>query len=110
MGVSELARRLNVSKPAAQRALQSLAESGWIRRSDEQPGRWVLTVKVVAVAAEVGSEFGLRDVARPAMRALVDSTGEATHVSVLDGLDVVTIDQVDSTQVLRIHWSTGARS
>jgi DNA-binding IclR family transcriptional regulator len=44
------------------------------------------------------------------MRALVDSTGEAVHISVLDGLDVVTIDQVDSTQVLRIHWSTGARS
>jgi IclR family transcriptional regulator, acetate operon repressor len=110
MGVSELARRLGVSKPAAQRALQSLAESGWIRRSDDQPGRWVLTVKVVAVAAEVGSEFGLREVARPAMRTLVDATGEAVHISVLDGLDVVTIDQVDSTQVLRIHWSTGARS
>jgi DNA-binding IclR family transcriptional regulator len=44
------------------------------------------------------------------MRAHVDSTGEAVHISVLDGLDVVTIDQVDSTQVLRIHWSTGARS
>ena len=110
MGVSELARRIGVSKPAAQRALQSLAESGWIRRSDDQPGRWVLTVKVVAVAAEVGGEFGLRDVSRPVMRALVDSTGEAAHVSVLDGLDVVTIDQVDSTQVLRIHWSTGTRS
>lgn len=110
MGVSELARRLGVSKPAAQRALQALAGSGWIRRSDEQPGRWVLTVKVVAVAAEVGSELGLRDVARPAMRALADATGEAIHVSVLDGLDVVTLDQVDSTHVLRIHWSTGTRS
>lgn len=110
MGVSELARRLSVSKPAAQRALQALAESGWIRRSDDQPGRWVLTVKVVAVAAEAGSELGLRDAARPALRALVDATGEATHVSVLDSLDVVTLDQVDSTHVLRIHWSTGTRS
>lgn len=110
MGVSELARRLGVSKPAAQRALQALAESGWIRRSEEQPGRWVLTVKVVAVAAEVGSELGLRDVARPTMRALVDATGEAVHISILDGLDVVTIDQIDTTHVLRIHWSTGTRS
>ena len=110
MGVSELARRLDISKPAAQRALRSLADSGWIRRSEEQPGRWVLTVKVVAVAAEVGSELGLRDVARPTVRALADATGEAIHVSVLDGLDVVTIDQTDSTQVLRIYWSTGTRS
>lgn len=110
MGVSELGRRLGVSKPAAQRALQALAESGWIHRSDEQPGRWVLTVKVVALAAEVGGELGLRDVARPVMRGLADSTGEAIHVSVLDGADVVTIDQIDSTHVLRIHWSTGTRS
>jgi IclR family acetate operon transcriptional repressor len=55
-----------------------------------------------------GGGFGLRDAARPAMRRLLDATGEAIHLSVLDGLDVVTVDQVDPTQVLRIHRTTGA--
>ncbi|HEY0574054.1 MAG TPA: IclR family transcriptional regulator [Pseudonocardia sp.] len=109
MGVSELARRLEISKPAAQRALLALAETGWIRRSEQQPGRWVLTVKVLDIANHLGGELGLRDLARPAMLELVRVTGEATHLSVLDGLDVVTIDEVESTEVVRIHWSIGTR-
>jgi IclR family acetate operon transcriptional repressor len=109
MGVSELSRRLDISKPAAQRALLALAETGWIRRSEHQPGRWVLTVKVLEVANQLGGELGLRDLARPAMLELVRATGEATHLSVLDGLDVVTIDEVESTEVVRIHWSIGTR-
>jgi IclR family acetate operon transcriptional repressor len=110
MGVSELARRLDITKPAAQRALQALADAQWIRRSEQQPGRWVLTVKVIEVASRMGSELGLRDLAAPLMRELVDATGEATHLSVLDGPDVVTIDQIDSTQPVRIYWPLGARS
>jgi IclR family transcriptional regulator, acetate operon repressor len=110
MGVSELARRLDISKPAAQRALAALAEGHWIRRSAQQPGRWVLTVKVLEVANQLGLDLGLREVARPAMLELVKSTGEATHLSVLDGVDVVTIDEVESTEVLRIHWPIGTRA
>jgi IclR family acetate operon transcriptional repressor len=110
MGVSELARRLDISKPAAQRALRALADERWIRRSAQQPGRWVLTVKVLEVANQLGLELGLREVARPAMLELVKATGEATHLSVLDGLDVVTIDEVESTEVLRIHWPIGTRA
>jgi IclR family transcriptional regulator, acetate operon repressor len=110
MGVSELARRLNISKPAAQRALRALADARWIQRSEQQPGRWVLTVKVLEIASEMGRELGLRDVAAPLMQELVDATGEATHLSVLDGHHVVTIDQVDTTQAVRIHWPIGSRS
>jgi len=110
MGVSELARRLDISKPAAQRALRALADEHWIRRSEQQPGRWVLTVKVLEVANQLGHELGLREVARPAMLELVKVTGEATHLSVLDGVDVVTIDEVESTEVLRIHWPIGTRA
>jgi IclR family acetate operon transcriptional repressor len=110
MGVSELARRLDISKPAAQRALRTLADEHWIQRSEQQPGRWVLTVKVLGVADRIGQELGLREAARPAMAELVRITGEATHLSVLDGVDVVTIDEIESTEVLRIHWPIGTRA
>jgi IclR family acetate operon transcriptional repressor len=70
----------------------------------------VLTVKALEVANQTGRELGLRDLARPAMQELVSATGEAAHLSVLDGQDVVTIDQVESTQMLRIYWQIGTRS
>lgn len=109
-GVSELARRLDISKPAAQRALQVLADTGWIRRSHQQPGRWVLSAKVLEVAGHMGEEMGLRELARPLMQELVDASTEAAHLSVLDGTDIVMIDQVESTQLMRIHWPLGSRS
>lgn len=110
VGVSELARRLDVSKPAAQRALAVLAETGWIRRSQQQPGRWVLSAKVLEVAGHMGEEMGLRELAHPLMQELVDASAEAAHLSVLDGTDIVMIDQVESTQPVRIHWPLGSRS
>jgi IclR family acetate operon transcriptional repressor len=65
---------------------------------------------VLEVANDLGLDLGLREVARPAMLELVKITGEATHLSVLDGIDVVTIDEVESTEVLRIHWPIGTRA
>lgn len=87
-----------------------LSDEGWIQRSLDQPGRWVLSVKIVEVDHEMGRELGLREIGRPVVQELVDATGEAVHVSVLDGFDVVMIDQLESTQLLRIYWAIGTRS
>jgi len=110
LGVSELARRLDVSKPAAQRALLALSDAGWIRRSETQPGRWILTAKVLDLAGHVGEEFNLRHVALSVMSELVDRTTESAHLAVLEGTDIVIIEDVESTQVLRIFWPVGKRS
>lgn len=110
VGVSLLSRRLGVSKSAAQRALQTLFDAGWIRRSDVHPGRWVLTGKVIDVAGQVGQDLSLRETALPSMHRLVESTTESAHLAVLDGADSVVIEEVESTQVVRIHWPIGNRA
>jgi IclR family acetate operon transcriptional repressor len=110
LGVSELARRLGVSKPTGQRAIQSLAAENWIRRSDTHPGRWVLTPKVLGVALHVGQEAGLRELALPQMNVLAAATTESVHLAVLDGAEIVVVEEVESTQVVRIHWPVGNRS
>lgn len=110
LGVSALSRRLGVSKSAAQRALQTLFEAGWIRRSDVHAGRWVLTGKVFDVAGRVGQDLSLREAALPSMHRLVELTTESAHLAVLDGADSVIIENVESTQVVRIHWPVGNRA
>lgn len=110
LGLSELARKLGVSKPSGQRAIDSLAADCWIRRSDTQPGRWVLTPKVLDLAGGVGRDTGLRDAARPVMVELARSTTESVHLAILDGSEIVVIDEVESTQIIRIHWPVGQRS
>jgi len=110
LGVSELARRLGTTKPTAQRALLTLAEADWIRRSESEPGRWVLTAKPLQVASGIGREFGLREAAVAPMTALAEETTESVHLAVLDRQDVVIIDDIESTQLVRIHWPIGSRS
>lgn len=110
LGVSELARQLGISKPSGQRAIQSLATDNWIRRSEEHPGRWVLTPKVLDVAAHVGQESGLREIAFPLMTELAGTTTETVHLAIRDDTDIVIIEEVESTQVVRIHWPVGRRS
>lgn len=110
IGVSALARRLDVSKSAAQRTLQTLSEAGWIRRSEVHPARWVLTGKVLDVAGQVGEDLSLREAALPSMHRLVELTQESAHLAVLDGADSVITAKVESTQVLRIHWPVGNRA
>lgn len=110
LGVSELARQLRLSKPTAQRALLTLADTGWIRRSESQPGRWVLTTKPLEVANGIGRDCGLREAARGPMTRLGELTTETVHLAMLDGHEIVTIDAVESTQVVNIHWPIGTRS
>ena len=43
VGLSELARRLDLPKATVQRALTTLEASGWLRHDISQPGLWVVT-------------------------------------------------------------------
>lgn len=110
IGVSELARVMGIPKPNAQRALQALATGGWLRHAADRPGKWVLTAKAVDVAAKVGQNMGLREVALPVLTTLAHETAESAHLAVADGVEIVIIDEVPSTQVVRIHWPVGRRA
>ncbi len=50
VGVSELARVLEDDKSAVQRAIMTLADSGWIEATPSTPRRWHLTAHILTVA------------------------------------------------------------
>src|SRR5437016_10707192 len=50
VGVGALARVLDDDKSAVQRALMTLAEAGWIRRTPADRTRWEVTTRVLALA------------------------------------------------------------
>ena len=49
-------------------------------------------------------------IARPAMTALAEVTGETVHLSVLEGTDVVYVDKIESAHHIRAHTSVGMRA
>jgi IclR family transcriptional regulator, acetate operon repressor len=106
IGVSQVARAMQLDKSAAQRILVSLQNGGWIRGDGSTPVRWVLTTKPLQLARQVtGSPLVAR--ARPVLEQLRDDTGETVWLGLLDGRDVVAVDGVESHRAVRTSVRRG---
>jgi len=107
VGVAALARALGDDKSAVQRALLTLAEAGWIRRTAADAARWEVTTRPLRIAHEAQRRNGLRERARATLEQLRDETGETAILNVPDDPDVVVVDVAESTQLLRIAPTIG---
>ncbi|GAA3813161.1 IclR family transcriptional regulator [Sphaerisporangium flaviroseum] len=110
VGVSELAREMDLPKSTVQRALQALASAGWIRPAGAETTRWVLTTKPLGLAMRVDADTGVREAALPVMAELRDRTGESVHLAIREGREIVIIERMEATRPVRIHWPAGTRS
>ncbi|GAA3746805.1 DNA-binding IclR family transcriptional regulator [Spinactinospora alkalitolerans] len=111
IGVSDLARAMDIPKSSVQRALRALESAGWIRSvAPEQGSGWVLTTKAGDLAQHIAGDLGVREAALPVMAELRDRTGEEVHLTIREDQEVVVIERVESTHPVRIHWPAGTRS
>ena len=110
VGVSELARALDLPKTTTQRVLATLAELGWVRVTDDAPTRWLITSKAGAIGARLQPDQELRAAVMPAMRELAATTGETIHFSVPDERYVVLIDKVEGANPVRTTVTIGSRA
>src|SRR5256885_2890047 len=101
VGVGALARVLDDDKSAVQRALMTLAEAGWIRRTPADRTRWEVTTRVLALAHGAQRRTGLRERARPILEKLRDQTGETAILNVPESGQVVVLDVAESNQLVR---------
>lgn len=108
LGVTEVARRLGVSTSTAFRLLTTLAEERLLERG-ESPGTYRLGLAMYELGLLVFPHYGLHDAAIPVLAALRHSTGETVHLAVLDGLDVVFIERLQSPQTVRYVVNVGHR-
>ena len=93
LGVSELARSLDSSVAAAQRAIATLAEQGWIRQAVGKPVRWELTGHIHTVAQHAYGSHDLRRRARGALEELWRETGESVLLIVPDDRRFIIADE-----------------
>jgi IclR family acetate operon transcriptional repressor len=103
IGVSALARLVDLDKNAVQRILITLGHAGWIRQGDS--GEWQITSR----AFQIGTRYtaGLRDAARPHLEVLQHDTGETVLLMAREGLSMVVVDAIDSAHALRMTVPIG---
>lgn len=101
VGLAVVARHLDADKSAVQRALATLVEDGWIRPAAGEGVRWELTTRALVMSSRATRRSDLRERARPVLERLRDDTGESVLLAVADPPRVVTLDVVESRQLVR---------
>ncbi|MCF6743742.1 IclR family transcriptional regulator [Blastococcus sp. KM273128] len=107
VGVSELSRAMALPKSTTQRMLLTLGELGWIRAGGEEPTRWSLTAKAMAIGSRHRGDEEIRRIALPAMHRLSAATGETVHLSVPDERRVVLLEKIEGLHPVRTNAVVG---
>lgn len=111
IGVTELAKRVDLPKSTVQRLLMTLAQAGWIEKSKSDLTRWRLARQRLMVPNPTSAEVRLRETARHHIVELCRAANETVHLAIRDGINpVVLIDRADCDQVVRTWRPLGTVS
>lgn len=107
-GVRQVAERLGLAKSSAHDLLTSLAEVGFLSKTDE--GRYQLGWRLVVLSETLLATTELRCEARPIMEEIAAQYQETIHLAILDDTKVVYIDKLEGKQAVRVDiTSLGTR-
>ncbi len=106
LGVSELARLLDIPKSTVSRLAKTLAAEGFLT---PVTGGYRLALKLHELGALVVSGVELREIAHDKLVRLRNITGETVHLAVLDGTEVVYLDRIESPNTLHFFTRLGMR-
>src|ERR1700722_313473 len=125
LGITELSRQLGLGKSTVHRLVTTLTAERLLelgrtpgryrlrlvlyRVGGSTPGRYRLGVLLYELGANVTEHVDLHQAALPVLTTLRHETGEMVHVAVLDGLEVVYVERLESHNLLPIFRQVGHR-
>ena len=109
VAVRELAAAMSLPKSIVQRLLYSLEDEGYLERHPSQVGHR-LTMKLWSLGCTAVRRLNVPSVARPVLEQLALKSDETAKISVLDGDDVVFVDSINSSQIVRAFLPLGGRA
>jgi DNA-binding IclR family transcriptional regulator len=106
--ISDLSRELAISKSTVHGIVLALEGIGAIAR-DDKTKRYTLGMTLFELAYHVYARIDLKDIARPILDGLMQSTQQSVFLGIRSGDRVTIVDLVESTQNLKITAHIGAR-
>ena len=107
-GVSDIAERVGLPKSTVSRLLVTLVDLGVVEQSAPGSG-YRLGAYLQTLAGTAQPTGRLVDIVRPHLFELVNAVGESAGLSVLDGADVLYLDQVSAQSEIQVRDWTGER-
>lgn len=107
LGLSELARRQDMSKATALRLLRTLQVRGWATQEPAPSSAWSLTPHFAWLGRAVSVDTTLREIALESMNRLQLQTKETVHLVAHEADHLVLIERLDSPHELRAFFPLG---
>jgi len=108
MGLSELAKSIEISKPATFHLLRTLELEGFVAKSAD--ATYQLDWGLYELGSAVIRSVDLTRVTRLHLDRVAEETGEAVLLSILDGESVLYLDRGQSTESFTMVANVGRRS
>jgi DNA-binding IclR family transcriptional regulator len=97
--VTELSEKVGLKISTVHRLLTTLGHRGYVEQAPDS-SKYRLGLKLLELGNSVLCFSDVRTVARPYLEELVSRCNETANLAVLDGSDVVYIDQVESSNII----------
>lgn len=107
LSLDEVSKQTGINKSTAYRLLTHLESESYLVRNSE--GHYSIGTKVVQLAAHVNPERILREMAQPFLRDLLKATRETVNLGVLDGVNVLYVEVLESPYDFRLVSKVGMR-
>lgn len=108
LGVTEIARQVELHKSSVSRILATLEKAGYVER-DAQSGRFRLGLGLIALAGTLLADLDVRRVAGSSLDQLTRRTGETSALVVWNGHESVVVEQVTSPKQVKHTSAIGTR-
>ncbi len=108
LGVSDAAEQLGYNRATCHRFLATFRDLGYVKKN--QANQYHLTLRVLELGYKVAGRFEIRQIARSYMLEISAAFHETINLGILDGLDVLHIEKIDSPEVLRMDSPIGSRA
>ena len=108
LGISELAQLSGMNVSTTHHIVSTLTSKGYLRQKHHH-GPYLLGFKFLEIGNSVKSQLHIGEVARPFLKKLNDLVDESTNLAIVDSNQAVYIEQIESSQTLRIFTKVGKR-
>ncbi|PRX35800.1 IclR family transcriptional regulator [Orenia metallireducens] len=107
MNLSEISEEVDLNISTVHRLLNTLIYRGFVAK--EETGRYKLGVRIFEIVSLLEDSLDLKAIVRPYLNEIVDECNETANLVILDRGEVVYIDQVESTNLVRMFANIGSK-
>lgn len=109
ISLTNLAKKLNLGVSTTHRLLKTLESEGFVLQNTTNQ-TYSLGVSVLALTNTVTSQMKIIKDANPVLKDLTTSTGESSHLGIIEGTSVIYLQKIECDLPLKIDSHLGKRT